>query len=75
MSTPTRRAAVRHLAANRLNNICGQAQLIANHPECKAIIKMKAELIDRDARRFLDELLALFEEPDRHDGHLGATRD
>lgn len=66
------RADVRHLAANRVSIMCGHAQLIANDPRCHPILKAKAELIDREARRLLEELMALFVEPD---AHLGANRD
>ena len=69
MSVPTK-SEVRHLAANKLAVLSGNAQLIANDPRCHPILKSKAELIDREARRLLDDLLALFTDAD---GHLGSS--
>lgn len=61
MSTPTR-ASVRHLVANKIAIISGNAQLLANDPEADIKIKHKAKIIDREAHALLEGILALFKD-------------
>lgn len=63
MSTPTR-SEIRHLAANKLSIVMGNAQLILNDPDVDIKARHRAKIIDREARDFMDALLAMFKEPE-----------
>ena len=59
---PLTRAEIRHLVANRITVIFGEAQLVANDSRLHPILKSKVEHLDRVARQLLSELLAMFPE-------------
>ena len=68
------RSEVRHLAANRTAIISGRCQLIVNNTEIDPLLRAKVDAIDREVRRYFDDLMALFQERDETLGAVEKQR-